>query len=165
MNSNRLCYFLAASLLMLLAVAVPVSAAAPQTTEPENPDGIWNVVVVVPDIEAAVRQAGGDWINAADLAKSDRSDSSYSGLKLPYAGALLVIKPEALDNIVKDAGKFLIDWQSVGYDGFKALDFNEILTVARCGDLVRVTKRPAGINRNIAADGLSDLEAVRSCAR
>lgn len=40
MNSNRLCYFLAASLLMLLAVAAPVRAAAPQTTEPENPDGI-----------------------------------------------------------------------------------------------------------------------------
>ncbi len=52
MNSNQLCYFLAASLLMLLAVAAPVRAAAPQTTESENPDGIWNVVVVVPDIEA-----------------------------------------------------------------------------------------------------------------
>ena len=155
---------IATSLLLLLTVAVSAHASAPQSVESENPAGIWNVVVVVPDIEAAVRCAGGEWINAVDLAKSDRPDGAYSGLKLPYAGALFVLKPEALDNIVKDATQFIIDWKAAGYDEFKALEFSEILTVARCGDLVLVTTRPAGISRYIAADGLSDLEAVRSCA-
>ncbi len=81
--------------------SAPVTEKAAEDAGDES--DLWNVALAVPDVDKAIEEVGGNWLELEKLPMDDKGDAYYDGFIMRQINVLLVLKEATFNKFVKSA--------------------------------------------------------------
>ncbi len=161
--SSHLTKFMMGLILSLTSLtSYAASSVAPDNDPADGNSTFWTVYLAVPDVEKAIESVGGEWINAADLAKSGRPDDDYDGFILPGINALMVNKKETLDKFAAQAKViYTPSFDVITLSDYAKIPYRDIICMMLADGQMRIATRD---NINPAQNPASDFAAFLEVA-
>lgn len=162
---------------VMLAAMLPVACmAASSTQDADNPvDKVWTqadlptteidsagVIVLVLDIEQAIKAAGGAWIDAEQLPYSNTSDFEYAGFIIRRIPGLLVYRRDVLNKLVSEVTEiFDPEFDSISKEELDSMKMTDMSAMGIFDGKMRlITKNYIATRRNPSMPFCELVEAM-----
>lgn len=166
MKLSRICLVAASMFIALVASVMPVNAHAEAPRAASEPSE-WIVPVFLPDIAAIPELNTDNWLDLAELSKSDRPDSAYQGFRLPNINAVYTCNKSVIESLTAKCSIILIDYKEATPADLLALPIDRIIAIGICGPQARVVTTSAltsGMNPALISADLMEFVALAKAA-
>lgn len=142
MRVNGFLLVAASVVFSVMVLLVPQRVYAESSQSASGPS-VWVVPVFLPDIAAIPELNSDKWIDLADLAASDRPESSYEGFRLPRINAVYTWHKSVIEGLIANCSVILIDYREATVADVSALRVDGVIAVGVCGPQARIVTKAA----------------------